>query len=1244
MTKTLAAGVALALLSVLSPSRANGDSPPSNPCQTTNGMNSCRTELPPWVMDKGAHDFSQFGAIDCGGQPGNVCPCNDANNDFGHFPAFTNGACETTFTTPNVTNGRITMVTSGLPGGASGSALRIELHKGDWYPNASADYPTVRNEFSYRTRLPKDLSYYEVETQGVDVYLAFSVYFESSFDNWTCDPNQCAGSANARTCAKCGQNPPNVFNVFQQWHHENNSNSPPFGLVLQDRPDNTSCPGYTPLNPTHCFDIGLAHIVSQNSTMIWREHLQTNQWYNLTLHIHFDPTDAGSIMELRKSVGWNTPKSWFTLTCPPGSTQTSNGGCNLNTLDAAQPQSWFKLGHYRDPGIQESTVLWYAGVTMGSALSDVEKPPPTSDYLVTADPMTLTSQTAAAATSTITVSGNYTGTVNLKLAGCPTGATCPLSNTSIANGNGSSTLTLTPGSAAAGNYPLTVCGTTGTGSCPTTGVDHGVTIHWMIGGKPNPPISTLSDTFAGTSLDTTLWSQVASAGQLSEGQGSLSLTPNSVNGAAAIQSLAQYSLISSAASVNVVGVVNNGNDDQGFSIQLDSGNTLDWVYGSGVLYAQYNVAGVKTTATSFNYSPATHAWWRIREASGTVYWDTSPDGINWTNQASALQSNLFALAAITVGMRAETYGTGNPTPGTARYARFNGSPNPPTSSLADSFGGTSISTSLWSVGQINGVASENGTLGLSPNANSSSSSVYVLSTAHYTFNSSSLAARCAGVLNSGSLDQRMDVYLDGTHTLTWLYQSGLLKAKYMNGGSWVTLASLTYSAATHAWWRIREAGGQIYWETSADGGLWVTQGTASTSSVFSLSSIRVRLYAESYGSGSPSPGSARYADLNMPAVASIDEPFTGVAPTPATDTWTTSASGGSIYQDGTALNLAPNSNVGNAQLSVTSVNPFVFNSSSLAARVPNTINGAGGVDQQMMIRLDSNNYIRWVFQTNQLSMDYVVGGTLNTIATIPYSATSHLWLRLRESAGTTYWETSPDNVSWTSQGSISSSSLFSLRAVHPRFYAETYQGGAAIPGIAKFQALNPRPLTQLTDAFSGSGLDYTVWIPTTQNGTVTESGGALQLGLSTSLDAKATLFSRHWFNLSGSSAYVKVPAVVDSGGYVDTDFALLTDGANLVEWLYQSGSLYAISIRNGVKTVIAVITWSATNHLYWRIRESGGTTYWETSADKVSWTQQASAANTTLPPIGGLRVVFHAEEFNGGSATPGTAQYVGLNQ
>ncbi|UQA63115.1 hypothetical protein [Polyangium aurulentum] len=48
------------------------------------------------------------------------------------------------------------------------------------------------------------------------------------------------------------------------------------------------------------------------------------------------------------------------------------------------------------------------------------------------------------------------------------------------------------------------------------------------------------------------------------------------------------------------------------------------------------------------YDPSQHAYLRIREAAGTTYWDTSPDGKQWSNGAQ--EANPLPFDAIRVGM------------------------------------------------------------------------------------------------------------------------------------------------------------------------------------------------------------------------------------------------------------------------------------------------------------------------------------------------------------------------------------------------------------------------------------------------------------------------------------------------------------------------------------------------------------------------------------------------------------------
>lgn len=58
--------------------------------------------------------------------------------------------------------------------------------------------------------------------------------------------------------------------------------------------------------------------------------------------------------------------------------------------------------------------------------------------------------------------------------------------------------------------------------------------------------------------------------------------------------------------------------------------------------------------------------------------------------------------------------------------------------------------------------------------------------------------------------------------------------------------------------------------------------------------------------------------------------------------------------------------------------------------------------------------------TGQISLVSRSGYFDGSAVVLPYSATVHAWLRLRESAGTLYWDTSPDGSAWTTRRSSAS--------------------------------------------------------------------------------------------------------------------------------------------------------------------------------------------------------------------------------
>jgi hypothetical protein len=80
-------------------------------------------------------------------------------------------------------------------------------------------------------------------------------------------------------------------------------------------------------------------------------------------------------------------------------------------------------------------------------------------------------------------------------------------------------------------------------------------------------------------------------------------------------------------------------------------------YESGDLKAQTVISGVFTGVGSTAYDPVAHAWLRIRESGGTVYYDTAPDGKTWTNQWTSGEPTL--ITALYAGVYTGYYSAGS---------------------------------------------------------------------------------------------------------------------------------------------------------------------------------------------------------------------------------------------------------------------------------------------------------------------------------------------------------------------------------------------------------------------------------------------------------------------------------------------------------------------------------------------------------------------------------------------------------
>jgi hypothetical protein len=146
-----------------------------------------------------------------------------------------------------------------------------------------------------------------------------------------------------------------------------------------------------------------------------------------------------------------------------------------------------------------------------------------------------------------------------------------------------------------------------------------------------PKFGTLIDTFTGSSLNPSVWSFSGSNVAIASNQLQMSSSLTATEYQCFTQGF--YDLTNSQLMLQLANVGNEAiNSWENYVILQDSGGTnrLYWYVLQGFIAAYKTVAGTGTQVYSAGYNSTTYQWLRIREASGTTYWEYSADGINWT--------------------------------------------------------------------------------------------------------------------------------------------------------------------------------------------------------------------------------------------------------------------------------------------------------------------------------------------------------------------------------------------------------------------------------------------------------------------------------------------------------------------------------------------------------------------------------------------------------------------------------------
>lgn len=212
-------------------------------------------------------------------------------------------------------------------------------------------------------------------------------------------------------------------------------------------------------------------------------------------------------------------------------------------------------------------------------------------------------------------------------------------------------------------------------------------------------------------------------------------------------------------------------------------------------------------------------------------------------------------------------------------------------------------------------------------------------------------------------------------------------------------------------------------------------------------------------------------------------------------------------------------------------------------------------------------------------------------------------------------------------------------------YGATSAGGTGTDSVIVTVEDDTEPLPplleNLVDDFDDSSVSAVLW-PGAYGG-VTETGGRARVPVAA---VYAGFKSAAAWQLQGSSVFVEVPTLPALGGtseaYVGMQVGSGTDGTS-IGWTYNliSGMLRAVSNAAYWDGAAVSLTYSPTDHRWWRVRETGGTVFWDTSPDGVTWTERRSLATPAW--VVGATVLPLSLEAVQDTGTPSYAEFDNLN-
>jgi hypothetical protein len=307
----------------------------------------------------------------------------------------------------------------------------------------------------------------------------------------------------------------------------------------------------------------------------------------------------------------------------------------------------------------------------------------------------------------------------------------------------------------------------------------------------------------------------------------------------------------------------DGQSHANWGLDMPNQNLVAFRQTGGELILRHRLDGTFQPEVRIPYDATAQRHWRLREASGMTYWETSPDGSSWTERHSAATPPAAAVSTVYLELYA---GPATAAPGSFRVDNFTTSTTRPwcaASVLSDDFDDGSAGD-VWQTRQwwSGNVSESGGSMSCSLSAVDRAGCNYVSASVY------DLQGNAFGVaLSDVTLQPTMYVWFDavGLHhngqLIFAVRDDGTLETSINHNNMNVRTATRPYDATAHARLRMREDQGTVYFEASADGANW-TELMQEANLPFALDAMDVAFGAQSQ-QATPGPPVVRFDDFNL---------------------------------------------------------------------------------------------------------------------------------------------------------------------------------------------------------------------------------------------------------------------------------------------------------------------------------------------------------------------------------------------